>query len=175
MQKPQNNIQPRLNALGIYQIIGGILGLISSYWIASLSFSIFLLLDLLAALGLYGFSIYCGILLLKKHNSGLILSKINQLLQVVQFAMLGYGFTYVSGVSFLAGLDLTNGGVLAFNFGISNWRVAINSEPEILLVKLNLVAVFLIAAIDKWQKKMHAIKMQQQIASIGTEQVASSR
>jgi hypothetical protein len=167
MQKTRNSIQSTLNALGIYQIIGGVLGLAFSYWIVNVSFSIILLLDLFFALGLYGFSIYCGILLIRKHKSGLIFSKINQLLQVIQLAMFGYGFTYISGVSFSLGLDITDGLVLGFNFGLSNWKVTVNSELDILMVRLNLIALFLIVAIDKWQKKLNALKMEEEIASIG--------
>src|SRR5688500_13713000 len=138
MKKNRNNIQSNLNALGIYQIIGGVLGLAFSYWIVNVSFSIILLLDLLFALGLYGFSIYCGILLIRKHKNGLIFSKVNQLLQVIQLAMFGYGFTYISGVAFSVGLDLTDEAVLGFNFAFSNWRVTVNSELDILMVRLNL-------------------------------------
>jgi hypothetical protein len=81
--------------------------------------------------------------------------------------MFGYGFTYISGVSFSIGLDLTDGAVLGFNFGLSNWKVTVNSELDILMVRLNLIAMFLIVAIDKWQKKLNELKMEEKIASIG--------
>lgn len=167
MQKMRSNIQPKLNALGVYQIIGGVQGLVFSYWIVNVSFSIILLFDILFALGAYGFSICCGILLIRKHKSGLICSKINQLLQVIQLVMLGYGFSYISGISFSVGLDLTDGAVIGLDFGLSNWKIAINSELETSMVRLNIVALFLIVVIDKWQEKLNAIEIEQQIASIG--------
>lgn len=72
----------KLKALGIYQIAGGIIGLLLTILIiADLKIaSSLLLLIIVIAVGLYSYSIYCGILLLKNKVYGLIHSLFNQYL-----------------------------------------------------------------------------------------------
>ena len=78
----RNNLratQPKIRALAIYQTAGGIIGLgVTIYLIATTSTvtGLFLLIFLLA-LGLFSYSIYCGVTLIKTPVKGLKLSKIN--------------------------------------------------------------------------------------------------
>lgn len=168
MDNGLRNIQPKLKALGIYQIIGGIIGIGLTLGLLNLSAaSILLFLIVLLALALYSYSIYCGMLLLQKRKDGLLHSKINQLLQVASIAVLGYAYQYTSGVFLSIGIDLTESFNLRFNAGISSWQININTDNPALIVNLNLLAVFLITAIDKFRKKIKEIEAVKQVEVIG--------
>src|SRR5690606_27863438 len=90
-----NQIRNQIKALALYQIIGGILGIALTLWVM---FSGEMFIDQTAlriglfAGGLYIFSILCGRMLFRNHKRGLVLSLINQLLQVVYFSFGAYGF-----------------------------------------------------------------------------------
>ena len=159
----------KLKALGIYQIAGGIIGLLLVFWIIAglTTFSALLLLILAIAIVLYCYSIYCEILLLKNKISGLKHSLINQSFQLMNFAIAGFAFQYVSGAFLTIGLDLTNSFNFIFNVGISSWQININGDPEPFTINFNLVALFLIIFIEKLKKKVSQEKLEQQLASIG--------
>jgi hypothetical protein len=158
----------KLNTLGFYQIGGGVIGLGLTVWIISGLASItgLLLLLLLIAIALYGYSIYCGILLLKKQISGLRYSVLNQILQIVSFSIFGFAFQYVSGIHLSIGLDLTDSFNFIFNVGISSWQITVNGDSQALGFSFNLVALFLIFWIEKLKSKMEKEQIEKQIESI---------
>lgn len=163
------SIISKLKILGIYQIGGGIIGLGLTVWVISgLTITTFpLIFILLIAVVLYVYSIYCGILLLKKNISGLKHSLINQLLQIINFSIFGFTFQYISGVFISAGLDLTDSLFLMFNFGVSQWQITINGNKEILILNFNVVALFLVFFIEKLRKEISREQAERQITSIG--------
>ncbi|HMU46356.1 MAG TPA: hypothetical protein PKC72_08315 [Chitinophagaceae bacterium] len=169
--KTSSNIELKLKVLGIYQIVGGVLGLtltISLFFKLSLT-NFLLTLILILALCLYLFSIYCGTLLVfNKKSLGLNLSLINQYVQLVSFSIKGLAFLYVSGIFFSAGIDITNSFNLLLNLGLSSWQLNINSESEALIINFNLVALFLIVVIGKLKKKIKEEKIAKEIDSIGS-------
>jgi hypothetical protein len=90
----ENALKSKLTGLGIYQIVGGAFGIILILWamlngqqIVGPTIAIYLFMLLF-----FAFSFYCGILCLKKDNTALNLSLINQILQVIGFAMFGFAF-----------------------------------------------------------------------------------
>jgi hypothetical protein len=173
MNTPPKDIQKKLRALGIYQITGGIIGIGITLWLINLfAAPALLLVIVLLALGLYAYSIYCGVLVLKNAKRGLKLSKINQLLQLVSFSAFGYAFQYVSGAFMSVGLDLTESLNFKFNTGISSWQININSDNPFLIININLLALFLIMAIDKLQNKMNGLALEEKITIIGQEEEA---
>ena len=157
-----DEISDKLKGLGIYQIVGGLIGLIVTLKviIEQETFPILLLLLFLIAIMLYSYSIYCGVLVFKLNDRGLFHSLINQYLQLINFTILGYSFRYVSGVYLSTGLDLTNSIKLKFNLGISTWQIIINDNNEFILVSINLVALFLIIFIDKIKRKVNERKLE---------------
>lgn len=169
MEKFTKSVTPKLKALGIYQIIGGIIGLGLTAWIViNLDvISIFLLLIILVAVGLYFYSIYSGILLLKNKTNGLSHSLINQALQLFGFSVLGFGFRYASGVYAGVTIDLTNSFDLFFDFGISSWQITINSETETFFISFNLVPLFVILFIENLRKKIKKLQFEEKLKSIG--------
>ena len=159
----------KIRILGIYQILGGTLGLGLTIWLTTSMDSIFglILLFLLISVGLYSYSIYCGILLLRKKNSGLNHSQINQFLQLLNFTMFGFSFKYISGAFLSVGLDLTTSVQMHFRLGVSTWQITINDNPELFEINLNLVAFFLIVFIDRLKRKIVEEKNRTQVSEIG--------
>lgn len=161
--------QLKLKAFGIYQIFGGVIGLILTVWVISKLVTIptILLLLLLVPTTLYTYSIFCGILLLKKNISGLTHSLANQFLQLVNFSILGLSLQYVSGVFLSIGFDLTNSLLITFNLGFSSWQLTINDDIEPFTVNFNFIALVLIIFSRKLKKKIYSEEVSKQIKTIG--------
>ena len=174
MRNNVRDLKPKLKALSIYQVIGGVIGLGSIVYLVATTnpLSILLIPIILVAVGLFGYSIYCGILLSKKQLSGLKHSKINQLLQVVHFTLFGYAFQYVSGAHLSLGLDLTQVLNFKFNFSLSTWQININTGEPDMVVSLNLIALFLIVFIDKAVQRLKASELEEQVLRIGSKEEA---
>src|SRR5206468_549200 len=133
------NTKSNISKIGWYQIIGGGVGFLI------ILFSL-LATDQLQALTIlvYGFmllffmySIICGILCVKHTSNALTHSIINQFLQLVSFAFLGYSFFYVAGLYLYVGLDLSNSFEIKFGLGISSFSFNINREQERTEVNIN--------------------------------------
>lgn len=135
-----------LIVIGWLQIIGGItgIGLVAHLMIQTGTINGALLLIFLIGLGLFIYSMYAGKRLLMDDDKriGVILSIINQALQLIQWNMLGYGLSYSSGAQLTLGVE---GLSFKFNFGavVSTFRMAINSD-DAFLVKINLIALLVI-------------------------------
>jgi hypothetical protein len=159
MQKTES----RIKIIGIYQIIGGLIGLIATIlllakfgFINGSSFKMFLLFILL-----YSFSVFCGYLLIKKQfEKGLNYSIINQLIQVLSFSILGFSFKFYSGLFLSLGINLTTDTILTYNFGLTTWNFKLNSESGIIEISINLVALILINIIFKLKEKLKLQKTQ---------------
>jgi hypothetical protein len=170
MDDNTSKILSKLRVLGIYQIIGGAIGIILILWdilniqqIAGLTVGIYIFMFLF-----FAFSVYCGILCLKKRSSALILSLINQILQVIGFAMFGFAFQYAAGVYLTAGLDLSEALNFTFGIGVSKFDFNINNESSRLEVNFNLIALILIIFIEKMKKQLKEEQNENQISSIAT-------
>ncbi len=152
MQKTES----RIKIIGIYQIIGGLIGLIGTLSLLvkfgfsnGTTFKMFLLF-----LSLYSFSIFCGYLLLKKqYEKGLNYSILNQLIQVLSFTILGFAFKFYSGIFLCFGLNLTTDTILTYNVGITTWNFKLNSESGITEISINLIALILISVIFNLKEK----------------------
>jgi hypothetical protein len=159
MQKTES----RIKIIGIYQIIGGLIGLIATISLLvkigftnGTTFKMFFLF-----LSLYSFSAFCGYLLLKKQfEKGLNYSIINQLIQVLSFSILGFTFKFYSGLFLSLGLNLTTDTILTYNFGLTTWNFKLNSESGIIEISINLVALILINIIFNLKEKLKAQKTQ---------------
>ncbi|MDR3653949.1 MAG: hypothetical protein P4L34_13385 [Paludibacter sp.] len=140
------NTSITLQIIGWLQIIGGITGIVlMGYLMLNLgTITGILLLLLLVGIFLYSFSIYTGKWLLVDNDkkTGIILSIINQFVQVFQFCLFGFGFTYSSGVELVIGIQ---GFSLKFNAAIitSNFQMTIHST-NIGFLKINLMAVLIL-------------------------------
>ncbi|WP_321281063.1 hypothetical protein [Marinifilum fragile] len=152
-----------LGIIGWIQIIGGItgLGVMANLLLNTGQINGPLLLIFLIGISLFIFSIYSGKKLIsdKKTNTGIILSIVNQLLQVFHWKILGYGLTYSSCIELAIGIE-----GLSLDFDLSaissTFYMAINSGSEFYL-KLNLIAMllsFVLFDILKEKKKIRVEK-----------------
>ena len=158
----------KLKIFSIYQILGGVAGIVVTvYLIASLvSIQPVLFFLLFLATAFCCFSIFSGIKLWLNVNMGIRLSKINQLLQLIQFVAFGNAYEYLSGASFRVGINLTESFNFKFNIDlVSKYQFNFNYDNPDFIVSINLIALFLIIWIDKMLMK---IKKQRQNELLGT-------
>lgn len=163
------NINSKLKFLGLYQLIGGAIGVLLVVWglLKAQQFSGLILgLYLFIAL-FFGFSIYCGTLCLRARPNSLSTSLVNQILQVIGLALFGLTFKYVAGLYFTAGLNLTEDFNLTFGAGISKFDFNFNNENERLELDFNFIALGLIVFIERLKKSMKEEKDKKDVASLG--------
>lgn len=144
----------KIRILGIYQIVGGVIGLgvtivgaIQSEHLSTLWF-IFLI-----GILLFGYSIYCGNLLLEKKINGLKYSLIHQCLQLVHFFFFSFGFAYASGLTLSIGLNINDYNLL-FNFTLSTLAINIDTTTTDTFLSLNLIPLFIILFIGKIKEEI---------------------
>lgn len=112
-----------------------------------------ILLIFLIGLALFIFSIYTGRQLLNKETLkyGIVLSIINQIFQIIQFKMAGYGFSFSSGGELLVGFSNN----IKFDFAIinSSFNMSINTDSSEFVFMVNFLAIFfLIVLFDIWEE-----------------------
>ncbi|WP_162426688.1 hypothetical protein [Pontibacter pudoricolor] len=145
-----------LKAIAIYQIVGGILGIALTVWVL---FSGEMVLDQVAlrmalfAGGLYVFSILCGRMLFRKPRRGLVLSIVNQLLQVIYFSFGAYSFQYVAGLRVGVGVDMIAGWIFKFRLALSSFHFSLGTDLGQKFIGINLVALFLIFWMERLLEK----------------------
>jgi hypothetical protein len=147
----------KIKVLAYYQIAGGLLGIGITIWLIATTEVVtgVLLLILMLAFSLYGFSCYCGRELLRgKIERGLTLSTINQYLQLISFSLPGYAYSFTSGFKVAIGLDFTKEVNLGLNASLSEFRFNINSDTELITVGINLFAIFVIVLIGRMENAM---------------------
>ncbi|MEO8770368.1 MAG: hypothetical protein ABI402_09800 [Ferruginibacter sp.] len=129
--------------LGLYQIIGGVIGIAIILWgiykNAQYSISLIILYSIVVLFFLY--SIYSGNLCLKPKSNALRHSLINQILQTVGFTIGVFKFKYLSGLYFTFCIEITNGISFDFGFGISKFILGFASSAKILEIDINLIAI----------------------------------
>lgn len=147
-------LKSKINFLAYYQIVGGAIGIIFLIWLIATTFPVqgFNILLFLSMAIFFALSICAGWLLLEKRTeAGLTLSKINQILQIIGFGFGGFGFKYVAGIMLSLGIDLKDDANFIFNFSITKLEFFINSSKDLAKVEVNLVAMYLVYFIIKIQ------------------------
>jgi hypothetical protein len=154
-----NKVSKRLEYLGYYEVIAGIIGILIMFLNTydRLSSNGFFLFSVSVFIGLCGFSIYSGILLIrKKYLIGLNCSIFAQAIQFVSFAILGYIFDFAIGFYTRLTIELTNDTIVGFDFGFVNWDLQRNANSDLLEINFNIAAAILLSIIFKF--KEHIIK-----------------
>lgn len=161
MTSLQNRISRKtITFLAYYQIIGGILGLLVLAYYVFTTDSIHWLFGSIMAFGaiLFLLSIISGQQLLKGNlQTGLNLSIITQLIQLASFAISGYAFMFISGVMISVGIELTYGFELTSGFSLSELDFNINKEKELVLLRINLVALCLLVVLGKLKSEIKRV------------------
>jgi len=135
-----------LYILGIYQLLGGLWGLLlmGFYLYDSFDHSTISWVFLTLGVVLFSFSSVCGILCIKQERYALPLSRVNQVLQLITISGTNFGCRFVTGVAIFAGLNLEDGFGLSFSFDFTSLSFYVSDEVEDKIVMINLLALYLL-------------------------------
>ena len=144
--------------VGLYQIVGGCIGIAITLWNVFRSPLLTGLMVILILLFLlfFAYSIYCGVLCIKTNKNALKLSLINQMLQLVSIAILGVTYNYISGFFVSIGLDLTDKPKFIFNGGISTFEFSLKHQIDRFEISFNIVALILLFWVGNIMDKVKA-------------------
>ena len=143
------NNQKWLKAIGIYQIIGGALGLVFSLIVFFPFYNIISTVLLIPCTLLYGFSIFTGWTAYKLQDICINLTIANQTLQVIAISIGKYGFYYCAGAGLSFTLDFEPSLNIGFNFTLSAFDLSLNKGPDKYFFGLNLVALYILYKTEK--------------------------
>jgi len=145
-----------LSKLGLYQIIGGAIGILLALWLLYNTSDItqWVAVLIIVMFLFFCYSIFCGILCLKAKETALTHSFINQVLQILSFSIIGYSFTYVAGIYFSIGFDFTESFKLTFGVGVSSIKISLNINPEITRFEINIIGILILIWVDRLIRKI---------------------
>ncbi|MGB8193373.1 MAG: hypothetical protein WCF67_15690 [Chitinophagaceae bacterium] len=168
IKKLETSNLTRRRALGIYQIFGGVVGIVMvlTIFLSALSEGSFLIPTFFILL-LYCFSVVCGILLLGKKENGLTLSLINQAAQTIAFNFGSFGWMYFSGLHLSMGISITDSGFWHMGWGLIGFNIFLGGETQFQEFLINVVAAGLIYYIILLRRNI-----QKEIILKNTEEIA---
>lgn len=152
----ENCTRNGLYALAGYQIFGGILGIalagralpqLTNFSEENLS------LVFIAGL-LYVYSVLCGVVLFKDFRRGLRLSLINQLLQVLSFAIGSFAYNFVAGFKIGFSIHFVPVWQLKLNLSLSSFQFILNEGTGQVLLGINLLALILVYLIERLKERL---------------------
>ena len=154
VHKENINIGKKIDWIAYYQIGGGIIGailllkLILEQLKSSSISSLYFLLPIL----FFSFSIFAGIYLLQRNRRGILLTHINQLIQIPQISLFGFSYQYFAGLFF--GVGISNDLGIGFNFSLPNFKFVFTDSNNEFLFMVNLIPIILLILLKKFQKKI---------------------
>ncbi|MGV3557130.1 hypothetical protein [Larkinella arboricola] len=139
----------RLRYIGLYQIIGGIVGLLMVGYALMTGEGLLKnsAITVLSGSLLFTYSIVCGWFILIHHHQSLKLSIINQGFQVLMIGFGSFLFKYCSGIYLTLGFDVLNDKIES-GIGLSIFHVFVNSG-EHGEVSVNIIAAFLLVLCNR--------------------------
>lgn len=142
--------QTLLKSIGIYQIIGGGLGLVILVLTGA---SVFLSTYVIGGL-LFGFSIFCGYSCFKFKDNCFTLTFINQTIQSLAIIIGNFTFEYVSGAGLGFTIDVTDSFKIGFEFNLLSTISAglFDDGTEKYFIGFNLFALYIIYITEKIKK-----------------------
>jgi hypothetical protein len=153
-------LEKKLNFIEIYQIIGGFIGLLfmSYMFITTKLYEIIKWYDYISTIApflFFGFCIYSGIQINKKNYvQGLKLVSISLLIQLIAFNVFGLFYSAINGIGVNLTLNFTNDVIAGFDFYPSQFLLTSNSNSDIFIVKINLVAIVMLFYTAKVYQKI---------------------
>lgn len=151
------NTRTTLTLIAIIQIIGGLLGFISTALFLIQSKNIDF--NYIIPLFLFGFSLYSGILLLQnnKIEKGLILSSVLQIIQIVSFSFSNYIYSFCSGLKLSVGIKENLSPILSLAFIKSQFSLSVSGKTS--FIEINIIAIIiLLILIDIYKEKTSIIR-----------------
>ena len=150
--KSKRNI---LKAVGILEIIGGVIGikLMFSIITEGLQINFTILTILLLVFVFYGFSIFAGLKLFMKTEKQIVYSQILQYLQTFAFSFGGITYFLTSGGYLMFGFNMTTSNI-GFNFSalFSEFQIHIANSNQDSYVFINFLAIILLSLIENSKK-----------------------
>jgi len=142
--------------LGLYQIIGGCLGILIFVWeilhVSVISGPAVILI--LIAIAFFAYSIYTGSQCIKMTEKALMHSFINQGMQILSFNMVGYTFKYVAGFYVGLGIDLTSSFRFTYGAGISEINISLFQQTQNIQIGINIIAIIIFVLVDRLSQKV---------------------
>lgn len=150
-------------AIGIYQVVGGVLGM-GTLLLTALrfpgGFGPFLYL-LLGFFLLYAVSVLAGFfIIIHRYRQGLFLTIPNQFLQLFSFAAGGFSFKYISGLAASLGMSLTDGCTLGARLEFSGFNFSYNSADAGLGIAVNVLPILVVYFAFKVLKENSSLSSQ---------------
>ena len=139
-----------LSFLKYYQLFGSVLGFIISFYLikTTIDFTDVSVKDYLSLTLLFSFfifNLYSAILLFQKKNLiGLKLIIISLLLQIVGFNIAGLFYTAINGIAVNFTIDMTKDFIVGFEFQFSQFLLSSVTDNNIVVFKINFLAIFLL-------------------------------
>jgi hypothetical protein len=161
----RKKIESKFTFLKYFQLIGVVIGLVvTGYLITFLNFnnlkfadviSVFLML-LFFGLNLYVYSLFQN----KKHEKALKWMSFMLIIQLISVTINGffYSAVHLFGINFK--LDLTSDTIIGLDFQFSHFMATISSDSSSFLIKINLVALFMLFYISKINHELKTINNQ---------------
>lgn len=146
----EKRLKKYINFLEIYQIIGGLVGLLITIYLLLTSDlhkynSIIGYITLITPFLFFGFCIYSGVLLnSKKYALGLKLVFISFLFQLIEFEIFGLFYSSINGLGIKIRLDLTKDVFFGFDYQPSHFLFQTSLNLEVFIIKINLIAIFML-------------------------------
>ena len=146
----------KLKLIGIYQIIGGLVGLGLTTWLITmlLPMPFVVICIIVTSIGLFLFSIVCGIGLWLKKRTAINLSIGLQLLQILSFTLYGYSFKFISGLGVLLNIDFTNKLQPQINLSEPLFRFTYLVDQSDKIISVNLAAILICYFIVDLKRKI---------------------
>ncbi len=150
-------LNSRITALGVYQVMGGLIGIYYLIVFVTGSHNIPSVTVAIVTLGflVHCFSIFCGVFLFKDRMRGARFSITNQLLQVISFFAMGFGYDYVSGISAKVDVSFSPEVATGMESSLSNWVISFKGDTSLSMVSFNIVAIFLVIFTIRLQRRIH--------------------
>jgi hypothetical protein len=111
---------------------------------------------ILSAVLLYSFSVLSGWFLIKmKFEKGILLSNINQTIQVLMITLAGFSYKFISGLLIGFTFDM-NTYIMNVNFELPSFNINYSSHNTDLIIGINIMPLIVIYILGKTINKIQA-------------------
>lgn len=147
-----------LKTFGIYQIIGGLIGIVVMIPYYRFSGHIANIILSVLAITLFLFSIYTGWTLFKLRFKGIKLTILNQLLQTFSVAVSTFYFSYISGLSFAFNIDVAGSLLFGFKLNTSTFSFNFSGGDKQTYFSINILAILISVKTEKIGEQLKKLK-----------------
>jgi hypothetical protein len=159
----KKKLESRIFFLKYFQLIGAIIGfLVTIYFISILNFDNVKHIELVTLFMMilfFGFNFYSYFLFYrKKHELGLKWTSFLLLMQLISITIDGFFYSAVNLIGINLKLDLTQDSIIGLDFQISHFITVFSFDKTVFLIKINLVAIFLLFYLSNIYQELKIMK-----------------